>query len=60
MSQEASVDVPPPSGAKLNVEEMALCVTEETRLNGQLEQTDRGEMRPRTGPAHHHQESSTR
>ena len=29
MSQETSVDVPPPSGAKLNVEEMALCVTEE-------------------------------
>ena len=29
MSQDASVEVPPPSGAKLNVEEMAVCVTEE-------------------------------
>jgi hypothetical protein len=29
ISHEASVEVPPPSGEKLNVEEMAVCVTEE-------------------------------
>src|ERR1700723_93845 len=29
ISQETSVEVPPPSGEKLNVEEIGLCVTEE-------------------------------
>ena len=36
MSQEASVEVPPPSGAKLNVEEMAVCVTEDIARDREL------------------------
>src|SRR6202162_4107754 len=53
MSQEASVDVPPPSGAKLNVEEMALCVTEETAWTVSFAKLkpgrcDHGPVRPTT------------
>ena len=53
MSQETSVEVPPPSGAKLNVEEMALCVTEEIACTVSLAKLnpgrcDHGPVQPTT------------
>src|ERR1035441_4090544 len=41
-SQDASVDVPPPNGLKLNIDEMGLCVTDDLAATDSLNRLNAG------------------